>query len=50
MVWGIKVYEKAKGNPPQTGDESQQKIFHSASRLTPTHKPLGSSGFKGINV
>jgi hypothetical protein len=40
VIWGIKVYEKGKGNPPQTGDESQQKIFHAASRLTPTHKPL----------
>jgi len=40
VIWGIKVYEKGKGNPPQTGNESQQKIFHSAIRLTPTHKPL----------
>jgi hypothetical protein len=40
VIWGIKVYEKGKGNPPQTGEESQQKIFHSPSRLTPTHKPL----------
>jgi hypothetical protein len=40
VIWGIKVYEKGKGNPPQIGDEAKQKIFHSTSRLTPTHKPL----------
>lgn len=39
-VWGIKVYQKGKGNPPQNGTESLMKIFHSNTKLDDTYKPL----------
>ena len=40
VVWGIKVYEKGKGNPPQTGEESLMKIFHSTEKINENYKPL----------
>ena len=45
--WGVKVYQKGKGLPPQDGTESDDKIFHCNSRLTETYKPLiGGSEIK----
>ena len=40
VVWGVKVYEKDKGIPPQNGTESKIKIFHSDVKTKPTHRPL----------
>jgi len=40
VSWGIKVYQKGKGNPPQKGPESETKIFHSSIKTKPTHNPL----------
>jgi len=40
VIWGIKIYEKGKGTPPQNGEESKYKNFHSTSKLSATHKPL----------
>jgi len=47
VIWGVKVYEKSKGIPPQRGDESINKIFHSEIRTKPSHRPL--IGGKEIN-
>ncbi|MCE9538733.1 MAG: N-6 DNA methylase [Bacteroidetes bacterium] len=48
VSWGIKVYQKGKGVPPQKGFESDKKIFHSDSRNKKTHRPLvgGSDIFR----
>ena len=40
VIWGIKVYEKGKGFPPQKGDESKSKIFHADKKLSDSYKPL----------
>jgi hypothetical protein len=40
VVWGIKIYENGKGMPPQTGEESKLKIFHSNEKVLETHMPL----------
>jgi type I restriction-modification system DNA methylase subunit len=40
VVWGVKVYEKGKGIPPQNGSESTSKIFHSTLKRKMTHRPL----------
>ncbi|MFV5685096.1 Eco57I restriction-modification methylase domain-containing protein [Flavobacterium sp. GB2R13] len=40
VIWGIKIYKKGIGFPPQTGEESKLKSFHSSEKLTSTHKPL----------
>lgn len=39
-VWGVKVYQKGKGIPKQSGIESQTKIFHSSTSTKKSHKPL----------
>lgn len=39
-VWGVKVYQKGKGKPPQKGFESSARCFHSAEYTKPTHKKL----------
>jgi hypothetical protein len=39
-VWGVKIYQKGKGNPKQNGTESEAKMFHSLSKTKSTHKPL----------
>ena len=44
VVWGVKVYEKEKGIPPQKGNESETKIFHSDKRTKNTHRPLLGGG------
>ncbi len=40
VVWGVKVYEKEKGIPPQNGNESETKIFHSERKTKSSHRPL----------
>lgn len=40
VVWGVKVYENGKGKPPQMGNESKLKTFHSKTKLSETHRPL----------
>jgi len=40
VSWGIKVYQKGKGKPPQKGPEAESKLFHSTNKTKPTHKPL----------
>jgi len=40
IVWGVKIYENGKGIPPQKGDESRTKVFHSNIRKTKSHRPL----------
>jgi type I restriction-modification system DNA methylase subunit len=40
VSWGIKVYQKGKGKPPQKGPESKAKLFHSKNKTKSTHKPL----------
>jgi hypothetical protein len=40
VIWGVKVYENGKGTPPQKGDESEKKIFHSSIKTKKTHRPL----------
>jgi len=39
-VWGIKVYQKGKGKPPQKGPESDSRCFHAESKKTHTHRKL----------
>jgi len=46
-VWGVKIYQKGKGNPPQRGDESEIKKYHSRERTKGTHRPL--LGGKEVN-
>lgn len=40
VIWGIKVYEKGKGYPPQNGSESKSKLFHSTFKENENYKPL----------
>lgn len=40
FVWGVKIYQKGKGKPPQNGIESKEKFFHSERKTKNTHKPL----------
>jgi type I restriction-modification system DNA methylase subunit len=40
VIWGIKVYEKGKGYPPQNGSESKSKLFHSNVKEDDNYKPL----------
>jgi adenine-specific DNA-methyltransferase len=40
VIWGIKVYEKGKGIPPQISEDSKTKKFHSKNKLSDTYKPL----------
>lgn len=40
VVWGVKVYEKGKGSPPQESSFSKEKVFHSAEKKTENHLPL----------
>ncbi|MEX0661196.1 MAG: DUF559 domain-containing protein [Balneolaceae bacterium] len=37
VVWGVKVYEKGKGTPPQKSSASKEKIFHSDSKIDDTY-------------
>ena len=39
-VWGVKVYQKGKGEPKQKGFEAEERIFHASEKTKPTHKPL----------
>ena len=39
-VWGVKVYQRGKGKPPQIGEESKSKFFHSSEKVKDTHLPL----------
>ena len=39
-VWGVKVYQKGKGEPKQKGYEAEERIFHASEKTKPTHKPL----------
>jgi len=36
-IWGVKIYQKGKGNPPQNGHESITKCFHSTTKSKATH-------------
>ena len=38
VIWGIKVYQKGKGTPPQDGSESTSKKFHSNIKLDNNYK------------
>ncbi|MBU1677383.1 MAG: Eco57I restriction-modification methylase domain-containing protein, partial [Bacteroidetes bacterium] len=40
ISWGVKVYQKGKGEPKQKGFESEQKIFHTERKIKESHKPL----------
>jgi len=40
VVWGVKIYENGKGKPPQKGNESKTKVFHSDRKESKTHRPL----------
>ncbi|TPE46206.1 DUF7149 domain-containing protein [Pontibacter mangrovi] len=40
VVWGVKVYEKGKGVPPQSSEASKAKIFHSNLKTKETHLRL----------
>lgn len=47
VVWGVKIYQKGKGKPPQEGHEATSQCFHSAIKTRHTHKPLlGGSEIK----
>jgi hypothetical protein len=46
-VWGVKIYQKGKGNPLQNGLESVSKKFHSNCKTKESHMPL--LGGKDIN-
>ncbi|MBN1902026.1 Eco57I restriction-modification methylase domain-containing protein, partial [Candidatus Sumerlaeota bacterium] len=39
-VWGVKVYQKGKGKPPQKGTESESRCFHAEKKLKDTHRRL----------
>ncbi|MDO9391997.1 MAG: N-6 DNA methylase [bacterium] len=39
-IWGVKIYQKGKGKPKQTGSESTSRIFHKSEKTKSTHKPL----------
>ncbi|MCX6325141.1 MAG: N-6 DNA methylase [Bacteroidia bacterium] len=40
VSWGVKMYQKGKGEPKQKGFESEQKIFHAERKFKESHKPL----------
>lgn len=40
VVWGVKIYQRGKGEPKQTGIESKEKRFHSELKIKKSHKPL----------
>ena len=40
VSWGVKVYQKGKGEPKQKGVESEKKIFHSERKIKESHRPL----------
>lgn len=51
VVWGIKVYQKGKGKPPQDGSESTDKIFHSNQKYDQDYKPfIGGSDVFPYNI
>ena len=51
VSWGIKVYQKGKGRPPQTGLESETKMFHSMVKSKDTHRPIiGGSEINRYNL
>ncbi len=37
--FGVKVYQKGKGKPPQKGHEATQKLFESKNKTSPTYHP-----------
>ncbi|MDZ7692073.1 MAG: TaqI-like C-terminal specificity domain-containing protein [Balneolaceae bacterium] len=39
-VWGVKIYQKGKGKPKQTGKESNNRTFHSDTKESMHWKPL----------
>ncbi|MDQ3814705.1 MAG: hypothetical protein M3347_12240, partial [Armatimonadota bacterium] len=39
-TWGVKIYQRGKGKPPQDGSESQNQRFHSRIKAKATHRPL----------
>jgi type I restriction-modification system DNA methylase subunit len=39
-VWGVKVYQKGKGKPPQKGPESESRCFHAEKKSRDTHRRL----------
>lgn len=46
-VWGVKIYQRGKGVPPQKGYESEERLFHSKFNTKETHRPLiGGSEIK----
>ncbi len=44
VVWGVKIYENGKGNPPQKPNESKLKSFHSDKKTKDSHRPLLGGG------
>jgi hypothetical protein len=40
VVWGVKVYEKGKGIPPQDSSFSKDKVFHCSKKTKETELPL----------
>jgi type I restriction-modification system DNA methylase subunit len=44
VIWGVKIYENGKGTPPQKGNESKTKVFHSSFKKSSTHRPLIGGG------
>ncbi len=40
VVWGVKIYQKGKGEPKQKGFEADKRIFHVLEKTKPTHRPL----------
>jgi len=40
VIWGVKIYQKGKGNPRQTEQQSIDKSFHSDSKIDSTYKKL----------
>jgi adenine-specific DNA-methyltransferase len=50
-VWGVKVYQKGKGKPPQKGPESTSRCFHAESKTKNTHrKILGGSEVRRFDL
>lgn len=39
-VWGVKIYQRGKGKPKQTGKESKNRTFHSDTKKTKEWRPL----------
>ncbi|MBT6688054.1 MAG: N-6 DNA methylase [Bacteroidetes bacterium] len=40
MFQGMKPYEKGKGNPPQTREMMNEKVYHSKTKIDETYFPL----------